>query len=133
MQDIKQVILVRTDLNMRKGKIAAQTAHASLKVFLDKAFFSDGVCSFRVDSDEEKDWLSRSFKKVVLGVMSEADLLRAHELAKEHGLLTSLIQDEGRTEFHGVSTYTTCAIGPAVADRIDVITGTTGLISTKLL
>ena len=33
--DIKQVIVVRKDLNMRKGKIATQVAHASMKVLLD--------------------------------------------------------------------------------------------------
>lgn len=36
MSNVKQVLVMRKDLNCRKGKIASQCAHASLKVFFDK-------------------------------------------------------------------------------------------------
>lgn len=43
MKDIKQVIVVRTDLNMRKGKMCSQVAHASMKVFFDRMSYMPEV------------------------------------------------------------------------------------------
>ena len=51
---------------------------------------------------------------------------------QQAGLPTALITDGGRTEFHGVPTHTTVAIGPARADQIDQITGPDGAVVTKL-
>lgn len=152
---VKQVIVVRMDLNMRKGKIAAQVAHASLKVFLDRKLaalggrepseymeLADGRPEFPEDTwkllmialtTEMAAWVDGAFTKIVLGVDSEADLLKVHEAAKEAGIPTALIQDRGHTEFHGVPTYTTCALGPDVPEKIDAITGPTGIVKTKLL
>lgn len=152
---VKQVIIVRTDLNMRKGKIAAQVAHASLKVFLDRKLkllgdrdpseyleLADGRPEFPEDTwdllmipltHEMKAWVDGAFTKIVLGVESEEDLLRVHEAAKAAGIPTALIQDMGHTEFHGVPTHTTCALGPDVPEKIDAITGPAGIVKTKLL
>lgn len=152
---VKQVVLVRTDLNMRKGKIAAQVAHASLKVFFDRKLprlggrnpsdymeLADGRPEFPEDTHEllmipltavMAEWVNGSFAKIVLGVETEADLLKAHEAAKAAGLPTALITDLGFTEFHGVPTNTTVAIGPAKTEEIDAITGPSGIVKTKLL
>ena len=35
-ENVKQVIVVRSDLKMNKGKIAGQVAHASLAIILDR-------------------------------------------------------------------------------------------------
>ena len=72
------------------------------------------------------------FTKVVLSVASEADLLTIHQTAQEHGVPTALITDSGRTEFGGVPTRTTVAVGPAPAVLIDPITGRAGVVPTKL-
>lgn len=118
---------------MRKGKLAAQAAHASLKVFLDrKTAESGGILTVPI-TEEMSAWINGTFTKIVLGVESEADLLRAHEAAVQAGIPSALIQDQGYTEFHGVPTYTTCAIGPDLSERIDSITGKGGVIPTKLL
>lgn len=132
MTATKQIIVVRTDLNMRKGKIAAQAAHASMKVLLDRATVRDGVLSMPL-SGPMADWVAGRFTKIVLGVASEADLVRAYEEALSRGIPAALVTDAGATEFHGVPTRTAAAIGPDEADWIDAITGPAGIVPTKLL
>ena len=124
----KQVIVIRKDLNMKKGKAIAQGAHASLKVFFDKISIQRKehtnvtLASFPITSDYEADWINGSFTKIVVSVNSEKELLDIWAESKERGILCSLIQDEGRTEFNGVLTYTAVAIGPDNSDTIDKIT-----------
>ncbi|MEM6931068.1 MAG: aminoacyl-tRNA hydrolase, partial [Myxococcota bacterium] len=142
--DVKQVLLYRRDLKMRKGKIAAQCAHASLAVFLRRQLprehvtlavggvpFDDDALVVPLD-EAMSAWVRARFTKVVLSVEDEAALLRAHELARAAGIACALIRDAGRTEFHGVPTHTTCALGPAPVDVIDAITGPEGAVATKL-
>lgn len=132
MSEVKQVILVRQDLKMRRGKEMAQVAHASMKVFFDLNN-SECTTSLRIPlTPEMGEWVHGLFTKVVLYVSSEELLLQAHQIAKEKGLPTSLIKDAGITEFGGKETYTTCAIGPAHSNEIDPITGRDGIIPTKL-
>ena len=136
---IKQVIVMRKDLNMRKGKIAAQAAHASMKIFFDlmKQCFEDIDFGFGGVTDnreiegkyeihltpEMDDWKSGIFTKVVVSVDSEEGLLNIVKEAESAQLPVALIQDAGKTEFNGVPTYTCCAVGPADSEKIDVITG----------
>lgn len=121
----KQVIVIRKDLNMRKGKMVAQGAHASMKVFFDLMECPDStnLTHFTLDVTQAMAvWMSNSFTKVCVGVDSEQELLQIHENAKLAGLRTSLIQDAGHTEFGGVPTYTAVAVGPAASEDVDVIT-----------
>jgi PTH2 family peptidyl-tRNA hydrolase len=74
------------------------------------------------------EWLSGLFTKIVVSVDSEVELLKIYTMAKVSGLLCSLIQDAGNTEFHGVPTYTCCAIGPDEEEKIDKITGNLKLL-----
>jgi PTH2 family peptidyl-tRNA hydrolase len=128
---VKQVLVYRRDLKMRKGKIAAQCAHASLAVFLRRD--EGGVDRIDVPLDGPMAyWASRGFAKVVLSVDTEADLLRVHREAQARGLPSALITDSGKTEFGGVPTRTAVALGPATTDEIDAITGPEGLVATKL-
>lgn len=131
---VKQVILVRTDLNMRKGKIAAQVAHGSMQVFTQRADMDTGLTRLSVAlTPEMQEWLWGTHTKIVLGVESEAALLSAFALASHTGLPCALVTDLGLTEFGGVPTHTVVAIGPADADAIDLLTGPNGKIRTKLL
>lgn len=120
----KQVIVVRKDLNMRKGKMVAQGAHASLAALLN---YMGGSRDSRILHIEEKsaldDWINGSFTKICVSVNSEAELLEIFGKAKEKGLMCSLITDAGHTEFNGVPTKTCCAIGPAWSDEVNEITG----------
>ena len=112
----KQILVLRTDLNMRKGKMVAQGAHASMAV----------LTQFKsVDEYPEvlTDWLANSFTKICVGIGSEAELLFIYHRAKSAGILCSLIEDNGTTEFRGVKTATCIAIGPDKAALIDQLTG----------
>lgn len=139
---IKQVIIIRTDLNMRKGKMIAQGAHASMKVFFDrlspcelfdKLLFPNGkfnglyikIDAFTCDdfTDEMYQWMKGSFKKIVVGINSLEELLYLQKKAEEARIPNALIKDNGLTEFNGKPTITCLAIGPAKSEDIDLITG----------
>jgi PTH2 family peptidyl-tRNA hydrolase len=120
----KQVIVMRKDLGMRKGKMIAQGAHASLKVLLDAGGLDPRGTGFTIPLDPAlAAWLGGRFTKVCVSVDSEAALDAIVARAREAGLPCALIVDAGHTEFHGVPTKTCCAVGPAWADAIDAITG----------
>lgn len=125
---IKQVLVVRKDLNMRKGKIAAQCAHASMKVVLDQMFkhqvdHEPALTLVMGEGSPLHLWLEGAFAKICVSVNSETELDEVYNKAKEAGILASIIVDSGRTEFHGVPTKTVVAIGPDWGESIDPITG----------
>lgn len=126
----KQVIIIRKDLNMRKGKMIAQGAHASMKVIFDrmiKKTFADGklynekILITEKDSPIDK-WVNGIFKKIVVGTESLNEMVEAYNEAKKIGIPCALIEDAGLTEFGGQVTITACAIGPDLPERIDPIT-----------
>lgn len=127
--DVKQVIIVRKDLKMRKGKMIAQGAHASLAVLLRGGTIQNISVYPRKNNyvipltPEMEQWLEGRFTKICVGVDSEDELLTIYDKAKMAKLPCSLIQDAGLTEFDGVPTYTAVAIGPAKNNAIDKITG----------
>jgi len=128
MSEVKQVIVVRKDLSMRKGKLAAQVAHAAMKFLVDNNEAIRGDELVVKISPAEAAWLTGSHAKVVVGVDS-ADALNDLVLkAKMAGVEVHEIIDEGRTEFHGVPTLTCAAFGPCEADILDMITGDLKLI-----
>lgn len=126
MKDIKQVIVMRTgDLTMRKGKMIAQGAHASMAWLCNRLSTGpDGVTAFHGNLTEvEKIWVEGAFKKICVQVKTDEELLDIYEQAKKARLNVELITDSGLTEFHGVPTNTCLAIGPDYAENIDPITG----------
>jgi len=135
-EEIKQVIVVRKDLKMRKGKIAAQSAHASMKVFFDNITVMDidaGVenqyyCVIQNITEDMRDWMEGLFTKVVVSCNSEEELNELYREAEKRNLPCSYIVDSGLTEFHGVKTPTCIAIGPAKSEEINKITGNLKLL-----
>jgi PTH2 family peptidyl-tRNA hydrolase len=127
MTRIKQVILIRRDLKMRRGKEIAQGSHASMDFLIEplrEQLEKDKDARLTLAlSAEERQWVEHGMAKVCLQVNSESELLGHHERALAAGLKSYLIEDSGRTEFHGQPTLTACAIGPAEAGKIDVVTG----------
>lgn len=117
----KQVIIMRKDLNMRKGKLVAQGAHASLGAILNLMQRQGNVLSLEMDERTEP-WLTGRFKKICVYVNSEAELLDVYTAAQAAGLISSLIKDAGLTEFNGVPTLTAVAVGPDREDKVDVVT-----------
>jgi PTH2 family peptidyl-tRNA hydrolase len=119
MAEAKQVIIVRKDLKMRRGKECAQASHAS------GAWFSDRFRRFPgniIYSEAERAWLLGRFTKVVCQVASEEALLDIYNKAKEKGLTVHLITDSGATEFNGVPTNTAVGIGPHWAEEFEGVT-----------
>jgi len=131
----KQVIVMRTDLGMRKGKMIAQGAHASMKVLLDLMYDSELVYqSGKTDHVLElepdtplKDWLSGKFTKICVKGDSEAHIKDLYAKAQALRIPCSLILDAGLTEFEE-PTYTCVAIGPAWSEDVDKITGGLNLL-----
>lgn len=132
--NIKQVIVIRKDLKMRRGKEIAQGSHASiafltkrLQKYWDRGWFRRLFRRiFRFEKPFQsvaEEWIRGIFTKVCLKVDSEKELLEIEGKARKAGLEVHLITDRGITEFHGVPTHTCLAIGPAEADKIDEITG----------
>ena len=113
----KQILIWRNDLKVRKGKFAAQLAHASLKATLDN-----------LEHPNVKQWLDELFTKIVVRVESEEELFEVLNNAKAAGLITALITDSGLTEFNGVPTNTCIAVGPATQEELESITGHLSLL-----
>jgi PTH2 family peptidyl-tRNA hydrolase len=124
MSDVKQWIVVRTDLKntqghkIRTGKLISQACHASMS-FLAKYLFtkSDNM------TEEDYDWLTGSFTKICLKVGSEQELVDIYEKAKAASLEVHLITDKGLTEFGGVPTKTCLALGPHYSSKVQDIIG----------
>ena len=113
MAEIKQVIVVRMDLKMGKGKLAAQVAHAAIGA----AEESRGM-----RGSWYQDWKQQGQAKVVVKGTGEAELQELFKKARVMGLPSSLIQDAGRTQLEP-GTVTCLGIGPAPAELIDRLTG----------
>lgn len=123
------MIVMRKDLGMRKGKMIAQGAHASLKVVLEALALDRERGQFAVPlAPPLAAWLGGRFTKVCVSVDSEIALDDVIDRARAAGVPCALIVDAGRTEFHGVPTKTCCAIGPAWTEDVDAVTGSLPLL-----
>ncbi len=110
---MKLVVVVRTDLNVGKGKICAQVAHAAVECVLE---------TLKKDPEKVEKWRREGAKKIVLKIKSEKELLEIYEKAKKEGLVTVLIKDAGLTQIPP-GTITCVGIGPDDDEKIDKITG----------
>ena len=128
--DTKQVIVMRKDLGMRKGKMVAQGCHASMGAIFSQSYvkskdLTDGIMDHKCIpmSVDVEHWFNDRFTEICVSCNSEQELLDLTAQAKDAGLLHFLCRDAGLTEFAGIPTYTALAIGPASAEIIDKITG----------
>jgi PTH2 family peptidyl-tRNA hydrolase len=131
MEKIKQVIIIRKDLKMRRGKEIAQGSHASMDFLVERLRGAASTGPSTGPSkqvsislrDTELKWISEGMAKICLQASSETELINIHEKARTAGLEAHLIRDSGKTEFGGVPTLTALAIGPDSSESIDLITG----------
>ena len=107
---VKLAVVVRTDLEMGRGKIAAQVAHAAVAAVLAN-----------LGTDDMAGWLREGQPKVVLKVTSAGQLEEVIHQAEAARLPVELVNDAGRTQV-SPGTLTCCAVGPAEGQRIDAIT-----------
>jgi PTH2 family peptidyl-tRNA hydrolase len=113
---VKLAVVVRADLDMGRGKIAAQVAHAAVTAVLAN-----------LGTDDLAGWLRDGQPKVVLKVASAGELEEVVRTAEAAGLPIELVRDAGRTQV-APGTLTCCAVGPAESQRIDAITGGLSLL-----
>jgi len=109
----KQAIVVRVDIPMSPGKMAAQVAHAAV---------SSAEKTRSEKPEWFREWMREGQKKVVLKVHSEESLHVLKREAEELGLACELISDAGLTEIPP-GTVTALGIGPAPAEIVDRVTG----------
>jgi peptidyl-tRNA hydrolase len=107
---LKQVIAVNRKLQLPKGKLAAQVAHAAVGAFL------------AASKSAQQGWLQEGMPKIVLCVEDEAALLHLCHLAEQAGVPTCLVEDAGRTVLPA-GTRTCLGIGPAPDEAVDQLTG----------
>lgn len=111
--EYKLVVVIRDDLKMTPGKLAAQVAHAAV------------TCALEAKAKKAKwfsEWYREGQRKVVLRANDVEELRSLKELAARAGLPVALIADAGLTELPP-NTTTCLGIGPAPENMIDPITG----------
>ena len=139
---MKQIIIVRKDLNMSKGKMAAQVAHASMAFLtnvikncsnisrFDPSYYD---CGFYIPKNLYEDWICGSFTKVILEAKNKHQLEKVYKIANELGLKEGIdyfpIKDNCYTELkpeevdeNGVGRTLTCIgfipLDDEIADKI---------------
>ena len=135
MYNTKMMIVMRRDLKMRKGKIAAQAGHACIEALL-MAMHKEGRLADLVESPEGMmlpmdgreetpltEWFGGGVAKICVYVDSEEELMAIATKAEEMGIIAAVITDAGATEFHGVPTRTCLALEPLPAEVADTLTG----------
>jgi peptidyl-tRNA hydrolase, PTH2 family len=118
MAEIKQAIIVRTDIKMGVGKLAAQVAHASLMSYFECA---------KKDGDVAAEWLREGEKKIVLKVADEKDLEKLFAAFKFKKIPCALVSDAGLTQVPP-GTKTALGIGPWNGAEIDAFTSALKLL-----
>ena len=116
--DYKQVIVVRTDLIMSKGKLAAQACHASL-----------GSSDIARDRHPRiwRSWQNEGGRKIVVGVGSKEELVDVSKRAGRLGIPKYLVKDMGLTEIPPGS-ITALGLGPDSSQKLDKVTGNIALL-----
>lgn len=112
MEGPKQVIAVRSDLDMSVGKTAAQVAHASLSAY--KRCLEE-------KPNWAKRWLAEGQMKIVCQVDGEEEIQKLEDQARERGIPSSIVEDRGLTEVPP-GTVTCIGLGPAPYSVIDPLT-----------
>ncbi len=111
--EFKQVIIVRKDLKLPKGKLCVQIAHAAVSAYIEAK---------KEKPEWAREWLKQGQKKIVVKVNSLQELEERKKMAEELGLPTALIADAGLTVLEP-GTITCLGVGPAPSDIIDKVSG----------
>lgn len=122
-ENTKQVIVIRRDLKMRRGKEISQGAHASMMWLTCRIRDALEAGTAPVFLPHEERWIRGLFTKVTVQVPNQDTLNFIFAKAKLAGVEAHLVVDSGLTEFHNEPTVTALGVGPHEADVIDQITG----------
>jgi PTH2 family peptidyl-tRNA hydrolase len=147
-EQMKMALVVRRDLKMGQGKIAAQCAHAAVGVIDEiyeakakeerKSGKQDASAAAAADTGGAaaaatlttagrhltwlQAWRASGAAKVVLQVETEAELMAIFDAARKAELPCTYIRDAGRTQI-AAGSKTVAAVGPAPVSRVDQVTG----------
>ena len=110
--EIKQVIILRADLDMGKGKLVAQGCHASLLSFIETE---------KIDKEIAEEWMNSGQKKIVLKLSGEESLKKLYDAFRFKKVPCSLVNDAGLTQLPP-GTITALGIGPWKSADIDIFT-----------
>ena len=113
---LKQVYIVRCDLGMGKGKLAAQCCHAAVKAFRELS--TQGTEAMKMVNG----WERQGSRKIVVKANTEEELMEIIAKAKQKGLYASTIRDAGKTQIPAGST-TVGVIGPGNEEDVDEVSG----------
>merc|ERR1719249_86337 len=114
----KMMLVVRKDLKMGQGKIAAQCGHATLAAY---------KLAQRKAPKALAQWGRQGQPKIAAKVDSEDGLMEVYAKALSLGLVASVIQDAGRTQI-APGSKTVVAVGPGPVELVDKVTGTLKLL-----
>ncbi|KAH6897420.1 peptidyl-tRNA hydrolase PTH2-domain-containing protein [Thelonectria olida] len=117
-EECKLVLVVRTDLGMTKGKIAAQCSHATLACYKSMIRAPEGSPQRKMLAR----WEKYGQAKIAVQVKSQEDILELRRKARGLGLTAEVIQDAGRTQIEAGS-MTVLGVGPAPRSLVDQVTG----------
>ena len=134
---LKQVICVRADLHLTKGKLAAMAAHAAMTFIVARLKPHDVIGGHYTHlvslTPEQEQWLTEldpglekhgqvSFAKIVCQVADETELLSVETKAKEAGLECHRVIDSGYTHVKP-GTFVCIAVGPDWPEKLEPVTG----------
>jgi PTH2 family peptidyl-tRNA hydrolase len=114
----KMAIVMRSDLNMGKGKLCAQASHAALHAYK----IASSAPQRSAQHAALREWEEAGSTKVVLKAGSEEELRSLARAAQQRGLVSAVIRDAGHTQVDP-GTVTALAIGPGPSDKVDEVTG----------
>ncbi|KAK4133287.1 peptidyl-tRNA hydrolase II [Trichocladium antarcticum] len=121
-EECKLVLVVRTDLGMTKGKIAAQSSHATLACYKTLLHAAQQGGPQSVAAQLLRQWERHGQAKIAVQVKSEAELLALQARARARGITAETIADAGRTQIASGS-LTVLGVGPAPKGAVDEVTG----------
>lgn len=113
MPDFKQVIVVRTDIKMGKGKLAVQVAHASVSALEQARKYKPRWV---------ETWFAENQRKICVKISSDKELRSLKGMIDDGGLPNALIEDAGLTQLEP-GTVTCLGIGPVPSELVDPYTG----------
>lgn len=111
-EEIKQVIILRSDITMGKGKTVAQGAHASLMSYFQAE---------KASKETAREWIDSGEKKIVLKVTDEEALVKLYKAFEFKKVPCALVSDAGLTQLPP-GTKTALGIGPWKGSEIDLFT-----------
>ena len=117
LEECKMILGARTDLGMKKGKVAAQCGHASLGGYL-KILKKANPRHLKYLNT----WMQGHYAKICVKIQSPEQMKSIRAAAIQAGLPVYVVTDAGRTQIKSGSQTVLC-IGPGPKSLVDTVTG----------